>query len=161
MKYLYTTLCLAALVSACSPSNTAQQTNIAAESTNIMTTNMSFDTVEINLRQALQERDLKLFAVIDHGEGAQSVGMDIGQSKLFIFGNPQSGSPLMMANREMGLELPMKVLIFETEQGEIGLRRTDIKALADQYSLTDQAERIQKIDMTLRAISEEAFSNPQ
>ena len=161
MKYLYTTLCLAALVSACSPSDTAQQTNIAARSTNIMTTNMSFDAVEKNLRQALQKRDLKLFTVVDHGEGAKSVGMDIGQSKLFIFGNPKSGTPLMTESREMGLELPMKILVFENKQGEIGLRRTDIKAVADQYSLTDQEKRIETIDITLNAISEEAVSGSQ
>ena len=161
MKYLFTTLCLAALVSACSPSDTRQQTNTTATPSSVMTTNVSFDAVEKNLRQALQKRDLKLFTVVDHGEGAMSVGMDIGQSKLFIFGNPKSGTPLMMESREMGLELPMKILVFENKQGEIGLRRTDIKALADQYSLSDQAQRIQKIDMTLRAISKEAFSNPQ
>jgi len=161
MKHLFTTLCLAALVSACSPSETTSQANTTAMLSSVMTTNVSFDTVEANLRQALQKRDLKLFTVVDHGEGAKSVGMDIGQSKLFIFGNPQSGTPLLMESREMGLELPMKILIFTNEQGEIALQRTDIKALADQYSLTDQDERIQKIDTTLKAISDEAISTSQ
>jgi uncharacterized protein (DUF302 family) len=161
MKNLFTTLCLATLVSACSPSDGKYQTKATSDSAVTMTENMSFETVEENLRQALQKRDLKLFTVVDHGEGAESVGMDIGQSKLFIFGNPQSGTPLMVANREMGLELPMKILIFENGRGEIGLRRTDIKALAAQYDLTDQEERIQKIDMTLNAISEETLSGSQ
>lgn len=161
MKNLYTTLCLAILVSACSPSDGKYQTKATSVSAVTMTANMSFETVEENLRQALQKRDLKLFAVIDHGEGAESVGMDIGQSKLFIFGNPQSGTPLMVANHEVGLELPMKILIFENELGEVGLRRTDIRALAAQYDLTDQGERIQTIEMTLNAISEEAVSGAQ
>ncbi|WP_416878518.1 DUF302 domain-containing protein [Litorimonas sp.] len=161
MKNLFTTLCLTTLVSACSPSDGKYQTKATSVSAVTMTENMSFETVEENLRQALQKRDLKLFTVVDHGEGAESVGMDIGQSKLFIFGNPKSGTPLMVANREMGVELPMKILIFENGRGEIGLRRTDIKALAAQYDLTDQEKRIQKIDMTLNAISEEAVSGSQ
>jgi len=124
-----------------------------------MTTEIPFETVETNLRKALKTRNLKLFTVVNHGEGAKSVGMDIGQSKLFIFGNPKSGTPLMMANRQMGLELPMKVLIYTNEQGQTALRHTDIKALARQYGLTDQAERLKKIETTLNAISKEAVAS--
>ena len=68
-----------------------------------MTTEMPFEAVESNLREALKKRDLNLFIVVDHGAGANSVGMDIGQSKLFIFGSPKSGTPLMVANPEMGM----------------------------------------------------------
>ena len=127
----------------------------------ILIEDKSFEAVEANILEALEKRDLKLFTVVNHGEGAKSAGMDIGQSKLFIFGNPKTGTPLMMANREMGLELPMKILIYTTQTGELGLRRTDIKSLGPKYGLTNQDERIEKIEAALKSISQEAISTPQ
>lgn len=158
MKQLLIPLCLAALATGCSASDTKIQEADPASSVASVTTNISFDAVETNLRQALKKRDLKLFTVVDHGEGAKSVDMNIGQSKLFIFGNPKSGTPLMKANREMGLELPMKILIYSDGPDQVVLRYTDIKKLARQYNLTDQDGRLDKIETTLNTISKEALS---
>ncbi len=161
MKNLIAPLCLTALVSACSVSDMNSQTADSPMSETILIEDKSFEAVEANILEALEKRDLKLFTVVNHGEGAKSAGMDIGQSKLFIFGNPKTGTPLMMANREMGLELPMKILIYTTQTGELGLRRTDIKSLGPKYGLTNQDERIEKIEAALKSISQEAISTPQ
>lgn len=181
MNKIIPALCLTALLAACSASETEPQSletkpvetvsleTAPAETPPVepmtaaaaMTTEMPFEAVESNLREALKKRDLNLFTVVDHGAGAKSVGMDIGQSKLFIFGSPKSGTPLMMANPEMGMALPMKVLIFTNEQGQVAVRHTDIKAVAQQYGLTDQGERLAKIETTLANISSEAIAKPQ
>ena len=63
----------------------------------------------------------------------------------------------MIANREMGLELPMKVLIYTTETGEVSLVRTDINSIANQYGLTGQDGRLEKIDATLNEIVQDAM----
>ena len=158
MKTSLVTICFAVLVSACSAYNTNSE-SAAKPSSDVgaVTAEVSFETVEANLRSALEKRDLTLFTVVNHGEGAKSVGMDIGKSKLFIFGNPNSGTPLMIANREMGLELPMKVLIYTTETGEVSLVRTDINSIANQYGLTGQDGRLEKIDATLNEIVQDAM----
>lgn len=157
MKNLFVAVFCAVLASACSASDPNSQPNSTSAVEAAMTSEMPFETVESNLRDALEKRDLKLFTVVNHGEGARSVGMDIGKSKLFIFGNPNSGTPLMIANREMGLELPMKVLIYTTETGEVSLVRTDINSIANQYGLTGQDGRLEKIDATLHEILQDAM----
>lgn len=115
----------------------------------------SFAATESRLLEALAARNLKLFTVVDHGAGAQSIGEDIGQSKLFIFGNPKAGTPLMQAEPKLGLELPMKILLLETG-GTVHLHRTDIAATVRGYGVTDQTERLAKISETLDAILAEA-----
>lgn len=161
MKNLFIAICLAALVPACSDSGANSPSTDKSFAEEPITSEASFGTVEANLRGALEKRDLKLFTVVNHGAGAKSVGMDIGQSKLFIFGNPNSGTPLMIANPEMGLELPMKVLIYTTETGKIALHHTDIKSVGQQYGLTEQDERLEKIEATLKKIAQEALIAPE
>ena len=118
----------------------------------------NFDATEASLIDALASRNLKLFTVVDHGAGAQSVGADIGQSKLFIFGNPKAGTPIMAAEPTLGLELPMKILLRDNG-GAVSLHRTDIAATVRSYGVTDQDGRLSKIDETLTAIMREASGN--
>lgn len=116
----------------------------------------SFEETEMRLRAALDKRDLKHFTIVDHGQGAKSVGQDISQNKLFIFGNPKSGTPLMVANREMGLELPLKALIFTDKDGRVIVVTSDIAAIAARRGIaTSQSARIGTIGMALRGIATE------
>lgn len=116
----------------------------------------SFDETESRLRAALQKRDLKIFTVVDHGEGAQAVGENIGQSKLFIFGNPKSGTPLILANRQLGLELPMKALVYTSADGKTRVITTDIGDLVTRYGVQGKPELMEKISGALRGIAQEA-----
>jgi len=69
------------------------------------------------LAAAIEGAGATLFARVDHGAGAQSVGQDIGASQLLIFGNPKVGTPAMIEARETGLALPLKVLVYEDRAG--------------------------------------------
>ena len=124
----------------------------------MMTSAQSFAATEARLREGFDTRGLKLFTVVDHGAGAQSVGEDIGQSKLFIFGNPKAGTPLMQAEPKLGLELPMKILLRDAG-GSVQLYRTDIAATVRAYGVTDQDARLGKISETLDGIMSEAAGN--
>jgi len=116
----------------------------------------SFVATEARLRAAIGARDLTLFSVIDHGTGATSVGRDIGQSKLFVFGNPEGGTPLLQASPEMGLDLPLKMLIFTDRSGKTRISYTDIKSLAARHDIEDQDERLKAIARMLRDVAKEA-----
>ena len=61
-------------------------------------------------RMAVEKRRFKTFAVIDHAQGARSIGADLRPTTLIIFGNPNGGTPLMQAEQRLGLELPLKLL---------------------------------------------------
>lgn len=84
------------------------------------------------LEAAIGGAGATLFARVDHGGGAQSVGSDIGASELLIFGNPNVGTPAMIEARETGLALPLKVLVYEDKDGGTWLAYEDpAERLAD------------------------------
>lgn len=116
----------------------------------------SFVATEARLREAIGARGLTLFSVVDHGAGAVYAGRDIGQSKLFIFGNPEVGSALMQSAPEMGLDLPLKMLIYTDHDGQTKIRYTDIRTLADSHGVEGQDERLKQVAHTLRDMAKEA-----
>lgn len=68
---------------------------------------------------AIEPAGITLFARVDHGMGAQSVGSDVGASELLVFGNPQVGTPAIEANRLAALMLPLTVLVYEDVEGQV------------------------------------------
>ena len=161
MKTILKLLCAATLLTACqqnpAPNKTAAQseTKIVTSSISTVISTQSFAQTEAALRAGLETRGLKLFTVVDHGAGAKSVGEDIGNSKLFIFGNPKAGTPLMQSEPHLGLELPMKILLHEAG-GEVSLVRADIAATVRSYGVSDQDARLGKISGAMDAIIAEA-----
>ena len=154
MKFTASLIFAAALsLSGCGPetAHLSQPTETAMT----LKSTTSFAATETRLLEALAARNLKLFTVVDHGAGAQSIGEDIGQSKLFIFGNPKAGTPLMQSDPKLGLALPMKILLLGND-GDVHLHRADIAATVRGYGVTDQTERLANISATLDAIMAEA-----
>jgi uncharacterized protein (DUF302 family) len=94
------------------------------------------DTVA-RLSQALAAKGIKLFAVIDHSGEARSAGLDLRETKLVIFGNPQAGTPVMVFAPLAGLDLPLKVLVW-SDAAQTKLSYTAPHALAARYGLSDE-----------------------
>src|SRR6056297_3571187 len=66
---------------------------------------------------SMQAAGITVFARVDHGAGAQSIGEDIGASQLLIFGTPKVGTPAIQDDPAAGLYLPLKVLVYEDAMG--------------------------------------------
>jgi uncharacterized protein (DUF302 family) len=66
---------------------------------------------------AMEGAGITVFARVDHGAGAVSIGEDIGDSQLLIFGNPKVGTPAIKDDPVAGLFLPLKVLVYEDSMG--------------------------------------------
>lgn len=86
------------------------------------------DTVDA-LVSAMEGAGITVFARVDHGAGAQSIGEDIGASQLLIFGNPKVGTPAMKDDPVAGLYLPLKVLVFEDGTGKTMIAYEDPKSM--------------------------------
>lgn len=72
------------------------------------------------LRAILDEKGVKIFAVIDQREEARLAGLDLRETQLVIFGNPKSGTPVMEASPLAALDLPLKLLIWaDREQTKV------------------------------------------
>ncbi len=70
------------------------------------------ETVE-RMKTILQVKGVTLFAIIDHSGEAEKAGMKMPPTKLLIFGNPKSGTPLMLAAPSSAIDLPLKILVWE------------------------------------------------
>jgi uncharacterized protein (DUF302 family) len=78
----------------------------------------SVDETVDRLKNILQTKGLTLFALVDHSGEAERVGMKMPPTKLFIFGSPKAGTPLMLAAPSIAIDLPLKILVWEDRQGK-------------------------------------------
>ncbi|MFY9947547.1 MAG: DUF302 domain-containing protein [Candidatus Sulfotelmatobacter sp.] len=76
------------------------------------------ETIE-RLQSILKERNLQLFALIDHSGEAEKAGLKMRPTKLLIFGSPKGGTPVMVAAPTIAIDLPLKVLVSEDEGGKV------------------------------------------
>jgi uncharacterized protein (DUF302 family) len=77
----------------------------------------SVDEVVKRLLTMIEARGIKLFCLVDHSGEAHAAGLSMRPTKLLIFGNARAGTPLMIDAPSVGLDLPLKILVTETESG--------------------------------------------
>ncbi len=92
------------------------------------------DTVR-RLLAAFAAKSIKVFAIIDQQAEASAVGLVMPPTTLVIFGNPQAGTPLMLANPQVGVDLPLKVLISEVTPGQVVVCFTSAAAIVQRHGL--------------------------
>src|SRR5215472_15622818 len=101
------------------------------------------DQIEARLREALDAHGLQLFARIDHAKGARMADIELGPNVLLIFGNTHVGTPLMQADPRVGIELPLRMLIWQDPDGtRVGY--LDPRELADRYALDGQQPTLER-----------------
>ena len=81
--------------------------------THTLTSQYSFDETVVRLTQAVQSKGMTVFATIDHQDAAKKVGLTMQPAKVIIFGTPKAGTPLMIKDPELALQLPLRVLVTE------------------------------------------------
>lgn len=64
----------------------------------------------------LQQKGIKLFAVVDHAGEAQAAGLELRPTRVVIFGNPKAGTPIMQASQTAAIDLPLKLLVWTDAQ---------------------------------------------
>jgi uncharacterized protein (DUF302 family) len=82
---------------------------------------------------AAKERGLTVFARIDHAAGAARVNATLRPTELLIFGNPQGGTPFMQCAQSVGIDLPLKALVWEDAQGQSWLGYNDPAWVAQRH----------------------------
>jgi uncharacterized protein (DUF302 family) len=85
------------------------------------------------LEKVVQAKGAKVFTRIDHAAESKAVGMDLRPTQLLIFGNPKAGNPLMRIKQSIGLDLPMRVLAWEDENGKVTLTWNNPEYLAARH----------------------------
>ncbi len=92
------------------------------------------------LGMALERKGIRIFGRVNHGKAASSIGMEMTEAEVLIFGTPKIGTPLMQSNPMIGLDLPLKALAWKAADGSVKLAYTNPAWLAERYRIGDLAK---------------------
>ncbi len=106
----------------------------------------------------LGKKGATVFSVVEHAKGAEKVGMEMKPATLVIFGNPKLGTPLMLESATIGIDLPMKALFLEDEDGKTKVIYTDIAKVAARHSIDPEVEAVQKVAQVLEGLTNAALN---
>lgn len=81
---------------------------------------------------AVREAGWMVFAEVDHAAAARDVGMQLRGRTVVLFGNPRAGTPGMAATPTLALDLPMRILVWEDEQGQVRITRSTGEDIAQR-----------------------------
>jgi uncharacterized protein (DUF302 family) len=90
------------------------------------------------LTAILQAKGITIFARLDQQAEAEKVGMSLLPTQLLLFGSPKAGTPLMVAEPTIALDLPLKILAWEATDGKVWLSYNDPNYLKQRFSLSDE-----------------------
>ena len=122
-----------------------------AEALTLRTTSLSVADAVDAAREELGRLGIRLFAVIDHAAAARDAGLELPDEQVLIFGNPAVGTALMQADARVGLELPLRLLVFD-DHGTTTLAYRDPHQLDGPYELADQQATLAKLSAALQRI---------
>jgi len=157
-----------AVLAACSEAPRAGATTQTAERTidpvaqaasrySVSESSFSHDETLRRLYEALDRRDLTVFATVDHAAGAASVDLEMQDATVVIFGSPRIGTSLMQAVPLLAAELPLRAAVYVDGDGVTKVATTSVTALGRDYPLLeDQAGKLQAISGNLAALRAEA-----
>ncbi len=97
------------------------------------------DETVARLEAILKEKGMTIFAKVNHAAGAKKVGKSLRPTQLVIFGNPKGGTPFMECAQSVGIDLPLKALVWEDEGGQVWLGYNDPAYIAARHEVPDCA----------------------
>jgi len=109
------------------------------------------------LEAALKEKGITVVARWDHAGAAKQAGMPLRPMEVLIFGNPKLGAPLMQSNPRAAVDLPLKVLAWEDDRGQVWVGYTKADTLAARYDIRNQGEVVEKMAGVLESLTNQAI----
>ena len=108
------------------------------------------------LQAEIRAQGMTVFARIDHAAGSAEVGLTLRATELIIFGNARGGTPLMQSAQTVGIDLPLKALVWEDASGTTWLSYNEPIWIAQRHSVANAEQVVSKMAATLSAISRTA-----
>jgi len=119
-----------------------------------LTSKRSASDVLARLLSLLKTKEITVFTVVDHSGEAAKVGIEMHDTKLVIFGNPRAGTPVMLAEPDSALDLPLKILIAEISDGSTRISYNSPAYLQSRYGLEpDLMKPLAAIEQIVAAIA--------
>jgi len=105
----------------------------------------SVDATVEKLKAILSAKGVTLFAQVDHSGEAEKAGMKMKPTKLLVFGSPKAGTEVMVAAPSAALDLPLKILVWEDEEGKVWMSYNAPEWLRERHGIP--AELMQNIGL--------------
>ena len=113
------------------------------------------------LEAEVKSKGMTVFARIDHAAAAIGVGLSLRPTAVVIFGNAKAGTPLMQAAQTIGIDLPLKALVWQDEAGVTWLSHDDPGWLVKRHGLGDEVTAtVNGITAALTAVAKAATAAP-
>lgn len=110
------------------------------------------ETVE-RLVKAIEGKGLKVAARIDHAAGAKAAGLEMPPAEVVMFGNPKLGTPLMLANPQLAVDLPLKIVVWQATSGKVMIGYTAPEALKARFDIKDKDPSFKAMGDALEALA--------
>ncbi len=121
-----------------------------------MASNHDFDTTVANLEAAIEASPLNLFAIVDHAANAANNDLELRPTKVFLFGNPNVGTPLMQTAQSVAIDLPQKMLVWQAEDGSVHVGFNNPYYLQSRHNIEGHDQRITNINNALTGLAKKA-----
>lgn len=146
MKYLWTMLGMLAISTSA----------LADDGMKTVASKHDVATTQTKLESVLKEKNLTVFAKIDHAEGAKSVGLSMQPATVTIFGNPKGGTPFMVASVPSAIDFPLKALVWQNAEGKVFVSYNTLAYVVSRHNIKGQDELAKKLDGLQGAIAKAA-----
>jgi uncharacterized protein (DUF302 family) len=118
----------------------------------------SYSETTQRLLREIERRGLRLFAQVDHAAAAHEVGLDLNDEQVLIFGDPRGGTPLMQDDPQIGIELPLRILVWRDDTGTV-LGYRDPRELGAQYGVGGRQTILEAMANLLHELVSEATAS--
>src|SRR5467141_1009129 len=109
------------------------------------------ETME-RLEAEIRAQGMTVFARIDHATGAAETGLELRPTELIIFGNARGGTPLMQSVQTVGIDLPLKALVWEDASGTTWLSYNEPSWIAQRHNIPNTEPTVSNMTAALSAI---------
>ncbi|MBL3591817.1 MAG: DUF302 domain-containing protein [gamma proteobacterium endosymbiont of Lamellibrachia anaximandri] len=97
------------------------------------------------LEKTVKTAGMHIFARIDHAKGAAKIGKTLRPTQLLIFGSPKAGTPLMKSDQRVGLDLPLKVLVWKDAEGHVWFSYTRPGYMLNRFGISNRPKVKEKM----------------
>jgi uncharacterized protein (DUF302 family) len=107
------------------------------------------------LLETIERRGLRVFARFDHATAARESGLELADEQVVVFGDPRAGTPLMQSDPRIGIELPLRILVWRGPEGVL-LGHTDLRELGARYDVAEHGGTLERMAKLLSELVAEA-----
>jgi uncharacterized protein (DUF302 family) len=108
------------------------------------------------IKQDVAQKGIKFFDEIDQANLASGAGIQLRPSTLLVFGNPPLGIQFLTSNPYAGLDWPVRMVVFQDEDGQVWIAYTSFDFIARRHHIDDRGAQFKMASEVAASIASSA-----